>query len=292
MADSKLLLMLIFSLIISSTAIALITGESSISINPDIVFEDSSFNPALNMTRGINYYDKDFGGFDYAETGLISTLPTKNSVRFTKSDVEGTNYNNQYTLTKNGQDYYNIIIRDTGYNSDTIILYVEPDRLTIRNNNAMGLLIGNSYEKSVNVNTLGKSANAVMVSTDYDVTAHTVDVYIDGDHITAFDEVPEKSVLSLWRGIYYGGIDVVYSGFTINTYQSNAFTVLEESGFDFFAFLNTLSGVMLWYKSPDLPDTTSIWYGLAVIGDTFINIIIKVQQIGIIAYGVQLIRGN
>jgi len=292
MADSKLLLMLIFSLIISSTAIALITGESSISINPDIVFEDSSFNPALNMTRGVNYYDKNFGGFGETETGLISTLPTKNSVRFTKSDVEGTNYNNRYTITKNGQNYYNIVIRDTGYNSDSIILYVEPDRLTLRTNNAMGLLIGNTYEKSVAVSTLGNGGTSIIVSTEYDVKAHTLDVFIDGDHITTFNEVPEKSLLSLWRGIYYGGIDVVYGGFVVNNYQSNAFTVLEESGFDFFAFLNTLSGVMVWYTSPDLPDTTSIWYALAVIGDTFINIIIKVQQIGIIAYGVQLIRGN
>jgi hypothetical protein len=64
------------------------------------------------------------------------------------------------------------------------------------------------------------------------------------------------------------------------------------TGFDLFAFLNTLAGVLVWYVSPDLPNSSSAWYPLSVIVDTFINIIIKIQQIGIVAYGLQLIRGN
>ncbi len=293
MADSKLLLCLIASLVISSILIALITGSSAISVSVDSSLESENWDAGNNLTKGVDYYDAFLGGFIPNENGLVSSLPfTTNDVRFTMAGVDEGIYRHKYTITKNGINYFDIIIRDTGYNSDTFILEFKPDELTLRNNNAMGLLIPNSYQQTILVDTYGDGDDILVIETVYDITENTVNVYIDNIQVAVFNEVPEKSVLSVIKPTYYGGVTVGNSGFEINAYETNSHMGNSGTGFDLFAFMNTLAGVLVWYVSPDLPDATSKWYYLSVIGDTFINIIIKIQQIGIVAYGVQLIRGN
>lgn len=293
MADSKFLLCLIASLVISSITIALITGSSAIAVTVDSSLEAENWAAGSNLTKGIDYYDAFLGGFISTENGLVSSLPfSKNDVRFRKSGVDEGFYHHKYTLTKNGINYFDMIIRDTGYNSDTLILEFKPDELTLRNNNAMGILIPNSYEQTIFVDTYGDGDDILIVETVYDIAENTVNVYIDDIQVALFNEVPKKSVLSVVKPTYYGGVTVGNSGFEINAYETNAHRGNSGTGFDLFTFLNTLAGVLVWYVSPDLPDSSSSWYPLSVIGDTFINVIIKIQQIGIVAYGIQLIRGN
>ena len=293
MADSKFLICLIASLVISSILIALITGSSAIAVTVDSSLEAENWAAGSNLTKGIDYYDAFLGGFIPTENGLVSTLPfSLNDVRFTKSEVDEGIYRHKYTLTKNGINYFDIIIRDTGYNSDTLILEFTPGELTLRNNNAMGILIPNSYQQTIIVDTSGNGDDILVVETVYDITEKTVNVYIDNMHVAVFNEVPQKSVLSIIKPTYYGGVTVGNSGFEINAFETNFHRGNSGTGFDLFAFLNTLAGVLVWYVSPDMPDVTSVWYSLSVIGDTFINLIIKIQQIGIVAYGIQLIRGN
>ena len=294
MADSKFLLCLIASLTISSILIALITGSSAIGVTFDYSLEAENWAAGDNLTKGIDYYDTNFGGFVVTENGLVSTsLPfTINDVRFTKSEVDEGIYHHKYIITKNGINYFDIIIRDTGYNSDTLILEFKPDELTLRNDNAMGILIPNSYEQTILVDTYGDGDDILIVETVYDITEKMVNVYIDNIQVALFTDVPEKSVLSVLKPTYYGGVTVGNAGFEINAYETNSHIVNSGTGFDLFAFLDTLAGVLVWYVSPDLPDATSKWYHLSVIGDVFINVIIKIQQIGIVAYGIQLIRGN
>ena len=293
MADSKFLLCLIASLVISSITIALITGSSAIAVTVDSSLEAENWAAGSNLTKGIDYYDAFLGGFISTENGLVSSLPfSKNDVRFRKSGVDEGVYHHKYTLTKNGINYFDIIVRDTGYNSDTLILEFKPDELTLRNNNAMGILIPNSYEQTIFVDTYGDGDDILIVETVYDITENTVNVYIDNIQVAIFTNVPKKSVLSVIKPTYYGGVTVGNSGFEINAYETNAHRGNSGTGFDLFTFLNTLAGVLVWYVSPDLPDSSSSWYPLSVIGDTFINVIIKIQQIGIVAYGIQLIRGN
>lgn len=292
MADSKFLLCLIASLVISSILIALITGGSAISVTVDSSLQAENWVAGNNLTKGVDYYDANFGGFLSNENGLVSSLPFTNDVRFTKAEVDEGIYRHKYTLTKNGINYFGIIIRDTGYNSDSLILEFTPGELTLRNNNAMGILIPNSYQQTILVDTFGDGDDILIVETVYDIVEKTVNVYIDNIQVALFNDVPEKSVLSVIKPTYYGGVTVVNSGFEINNYETNSHMGNSGTGFDLFAFLNTLAGVLVWYVSPDLPDSSTVWYPLSVIGDTFINIIIKIQQIGIVAYGLQLIRGN
>ena len=293
MADSKFLLCLIASLVISSITIALITGSSAISVSVDSSLHAENWVAGNNLTKGVDYYDAYFGGFVPNENGLVSSLPlTKNDVRLTKAEVDEGIYRHKYTLTKNGINYFDIIIRDTGYNSDTLILEFTPGELTLRNNNAMGILIPNSYQRTIFVDTHGDGDDILIIETVYDIAEKTVNVYIDNVQVALFTDVPEKSVLSVIKPTYYGGVTVRFSGFEINAYETNSHRGNSGTGFDLFAFLNTLAGVLVWYVSPDLPVSSSAWYPLSVIVDTFINLIIKIQQIGIVAYGLQLIRGN
>jgi hypothetical protein len=297
MADSKFLLCLIASLVISSILIALITGNSAMSVTIDSSLQTENWIAGKNLTKGVDYYDAYLGGFIPTENGLVSTISSSiafgpNDVRFTKSDVDGGIYHHKYILKKNGINYFDIIIRDTGYNSDTLILEFKPGELTLRNNNAIAFLIPNSYEQTILVDTFGDGDDILIVETVYDIPEKTVNVYIDNIHVAVFTDVPEKSVLSLFEPTYYGGVTVRGSGFEINAYETNPHRGNSGTGFDLFGFLNTLAGVLVWYVSPDLPDASSKWYELSVIGDVFINLIIKIQQIGIVAYGVQLIRGN
>ena len=293
MADSKFLLCLIASLVISSILIALITGNSTIAISVDSSLQAENWIAGSNLTKGVDYYDAYLGGFVPTENGLVSSLPfSLNDVRFTKAEVDEGIYRHKYTLTKNGINYFDIIIRDTGYNSDTLILEFKPDELTLRNNNAMGILIPNSYQQTIFVDTYGDGDDILIVETVYDIAEITLNVYIDNIQVAVFTDVPEKSVLSVIKPTYYGGVTVGNSGFEINAYETNSHRGSGGTGFDMFAFLNTLAGVLVWYVSPDLPDATSKWYQLSAVGDIFINLIIKVQQIGIVSYGLQLIRGN
>lgn len=293
MADSKFLLCLIASLVISSILIALITGSSAISVTVDSSLQAENWTVGTNLTKGVDYYDAFLGGFAPNEHGLVSTLPfSLNDVRFTKAEVDGGIYRHKYTLTKNGINYFDIIIRDTGYNSDTLILEFKPNELMLRNDNAMGIFIPNSYQRTIFVDTYGDGDDVLIVETVYDIAEKTVNVYIDNIQVAIFTEVPEKSVLSVIKPVYYGGVTVGNSGFEINAYETNSHMGNSGTRFDLLAFFNTLAGVLVWYVSPDLPDSSSAWYPLSVIGDTFINIIIKIQQIGIVAYGIQLVRGN
>ena len=293
MADSNFLLGLIASLVISSILITLVVGGNAISLSVDTSLQSENWVGGDNLTKGVDYYDAYFGGFAPNEYGLVSTLPlTRNDVRFTKAEVDDGIYRHKYTLTKNGINYFDIIIRDTGYNVDTLILSFTPDELTLRNDNAMGLLIPNSYQQTLFVDTSGDGDDVVIIETVYDITEKTVNVYIDNNQVALFTDVPEKSVLSVIKATYYGGVTVGNSGFEINAYETNSHMGNSETGFDFFAFMNTLAGVLVWYVSPNLPEPSSGWYPLAVIGDTFINLIIKIQQIGIVTYGLELIRGN
>jgi len=293
MADSKFLLGLIASLVLSSIMIALIIGGSAISLSVDSSLQAENWVNGNNLTKGVDYYDAFLGGFAPNEYGLVSTLPfSLNDVRFTKAEVDDGIYRHKYTITKNSINYFDIIIRDTGYNSDTLILSFTPDELTLRNDNAMGLLIPNSYEQTIFVDTSGNGDDVVIIETVYDIAEKTVNVYIDNIHVAVFTDVPEKSVLSVIKPTYYGGVTVGNSDFEINAYETNSHMGNSGTGFDLFAFLNTLAGILVWYVSPNLPEPSSAWYPLAVIADTFINIIIKIQQIGIVAYGIQLVRGN
>src|SRR5690554_2039130 len=221
MADSKFLICLIASLVISSILIALITGSSAIAVTVDSSLEAENWAAGSNLTKGIDYYDAFLGGFIPTENGLVSTLPfSLNDVRFTKAEVDDGVYRHKYTITKNGINYFDIIIRDTGYNSDTLILSFTPDELILHD--LTELFILNTYKQNIFVDTSGDGDDVVIIETVYDITEKTVNVYVDNIQLALFTDVPQKSVLSVLKPTYYGGVTVGDSGFEINAYETNS----------------------------------------------------------------------
>lgn len=295
MADSKFLLMLITSLLISSILIALITDNSSIRFSNDIEFTTTEWSKDINesLILDIDYYNVPLAmEFIPKDNGLITNTGLPSSVRFSKDKKEQSEFYNKYTLKKNNIHHYNVVIRDTGYGIDTLFLRIKPQQITLETTPVLGIISPKRYSQTIDTNTYS-SQNDIVLETRYDKDQKTVLVTINDNDVAEFSDVPKIWHRPVWiKPVYYGGIDVSGIGFEVVHYQSDSMYKLEEDGFDIWKFLETLSGVLIWYVSPTIPDTTDIWYDLSVIGDVFINLIIKIQQIGIVAYAVQLIRGN
>src|SRR5690606_21486793 len=120
--------------------------------------------------------------------------------------------------------------------------------------------------------------NAVITVT-LDNEKSLVSVWVNDRQIIRDEEVPEDSILS-WGTVHYGGIVVDGPGFKVTKIESNA-EVYEEQSFSVINFLSALTGVMVWYTSSGEP-----------LVDAFINLIIKIQQFGIIAVVITILRGN
>lgn len=80
--------------------------------------------------------------------------------------------------------------------------------------------------------------------------------------------------------VRYGGVVVDGPGFRVTKIESNT-QVYEEQSFSAFDFVAALTGILVWYTSSGEP-----------LVDAFINLIIKIQQFGIIAVVITMLRGN
>src|SRR5690606_29849824 len=167
---------------------------------------------------------------------------------------------------------YAIIIRDTNWFRDSIQLRVMPTGLYLESGGLFG------YQPFQKYFIASIPDNAVITVT-LDDEKSLVSVWVNGREIIHNEEVPEDSILS-WGTVRYGGIVVDGPGFKVTKIESNA-EVYEEQSFSAFDFVSALGSVLVWYTSS----------GNALV-DAFINLIIKIQQFGIIAVVVTIVRGN
>jgi hypothetical protein len=80
--------------------------------------------------------------------------------------------------------------------------------------------------------------------------------------------------------VHYGGLTAEGPGFRVTKIVSDGEAYDEES-LDLVGFISSLSGVLVWYTSSGVP-----------LVDAFINLIIKIQQLGIAVVIITIIRGN
>ena len=118
------------------------------------------------------------------------------------------------------------------------------------------------------------------IRTELDEENTTVRVYINGVLVAEANDVPEPFILS-WQKRQYSGVAVNGEGFVIKRLKSSG-KAFEEESFSIWSFFGSLAGVLGWYTDPSGN----------TIADVFINLIIKVQQLGIVVFIVTLIRGN
>jgi hypothetical protein len=120
--------------------------------------------------------------------------------------------------------------------------------------------------------------NAVMTVT-LDEANSRVTATVNGNDIIRNESVPADGILS-WGTVHYGGITTEGAGFRVTKIVSDG-EAYDEQTFDIVGFISSLSGVLVWYTSSGVP-----------VVDAFINLIIKIQQLGIAVVIITIIRGN
>ena len=270
MADTRLLVGLCLSLLISSLAISIVTGTGAATlgdtgkIDLNVDFE--------NDTHGwINDIETPFSEWKIIDGALTSQGFDRNRFFLDIPSKQDGMYTTTYHIESGGRPYA-IIIRDTNWFADSIQLQVMPTGLYLESGGLFG------YQPFQKYFIASIPDNAVITVT-LDDEKSLVTVSVDGREIIRNEPVPEDSILS-WGTVRYGGIVVDGPGFKITKIDSNA-EVYEEQSFSAFDFVAALTGVLVWYTSSGEP-----------IVDAFINLIIKIQQFGIIAVVITMLRGN
>ena len=270
MADTRLLVGLCLSLLISSLAISLVTGTSAATlgdtgkIDLNVDFE--------NDTHGwVNDIETPFSEWKIIDGALTSQGFDRNRFFLDIPSKPDGVYTTTYHIESGGRPYA-IIIRDTNWFGDSIQLRVMPTGLYLESGGLFG------YQPFQKYFTASIPDNAVITVT-LDDEKSLVSVLVNDRQIIHDEEVPEDSILS-WGTVRYGGIVVDGPGFKVTKIESNA-EVYEEQSFSAFDFVSALGSVLVWYTSSGNP-----------LVDAFINLIIKIQQFGIIAVVVTIVRGN
>jgi hypothetical protein len=271
MADTRLLVGLCLSLLISSLAISIVTGTGAATlgdaggtVNLNVDFE--------NKTHGwINDILTPFSEWEIIDGALTSQGFDRNRFFLDIPSKPDGVYTTTYHIESGGRPYA-IIIRDTNWFADSIQLRVMPTGLFLESGGLFG------YQPLQKYFIASIPDNAVITVT-LDDEKSLVSVWVNGREIIHNEEIPEDSILS-WGTVRYGGIVVDGPGFKVTKIETNA-EVYEEQSFSAFDFVSALGSVLVWYTSSGNP-----------LVDAFINLIIKIQQFGIIAVVVTILRGN
>lgn len=274
MADSRLLVALCLSLLISSTAISLITATPAADFDTNYLF-----NPIEGDFSGnkIPYEIETLtaGNFREENGTLISSTSRDNRVYFVSRWAQEGIYKNTYKIYNPDNREYQIIVRQTNLYSDSIYARVTPYGVYVES----GSLLGIHTPYSVFLPTIIPSQTEYDITVILDEETRIVTIEINGNVIGNAGNIPEDSILS-WGKVKYAGISVVGEGFEIRQLSSTG-EALGEQALDIGAFLSSLFGVMGWYTSSGVP-----------LLDLFINIIIKIQQFGILVVLITIVRGN
>ena len=277
MADIKLLIGLVASLLITSLLISFITGGDAATLGDTAKFKSTDINFAGN--ENASYGEKITGGYwEITENGLESKSDILlNYVYFVKKWAETGIYDNTYTIHNPDNRVYNVVIRQTMLFSDTVLLRVDRGGLYLEDG-GISIFGAHLYQEFIpyNTATLGTDYKIRTIS---DEDAKTVTVFINDEQVAYYRNVPQDSIFSIGNN-YYSGIAVDKSGFVIKSLKTTGES-LEETTYDAWNFLSSLGGVLGWYTSS----------GNDIV-DLFVNLIIKVQQFGIVAIIITIARGN
>jgi hypothetical protein len=176
-----------------------------------------------------------------------------------------------YHIESGGRPYA-IIIRDTNLFSDSIQLRVVPTGVYLESYATLGYRPFQKFIPAVIPNT-------AVVTASLDEANSRVTATVNGNVIIRNEDVPADGILS-WGTVHYGGIMAEGPGFRVTKIVSDG-EAYDEQSFDILGFISSLSGVLVWYTSSGVP-----------LVDVFINLIIKIQQLGIAVVIITIIRGN
>ena len=278
MADSRLLVGLILSLLISSLCISLFTDSDAAQLGDTVLYKpvNADFsNPAQTDRNATKIYEVVTGGWVDSENGLTSTQSGENIIYLMVLNGGEGRYENVYNLYNPDGRAYKLVVRDTSLWSDSLRLKLEPGYVTLESKNLFGSY-AYQVSKPYGVSNYGQN---VAVKTLLNEVERTVDVWLNNDYVGRFGNIPEDSFWSFGPSTY-SGIVVDGAGFVFKGFVSSAENLSGET-FDIWGFIASFAGVLGWYTSSGIP-----------ILDLFINLIIKIQQFGIVLVAITIIRGN
>jgi hypothetical protein len=271
MADTRLLVGLCLSLLISSLAISLVTGTGAASLG-DL---GGAVNQNLDFDTDTHGWKNDVFtiGSDWkvVDGALTSQNPGSNRFFLETGGKPDGMHTATYHIESGGRPYA-VIIRDTGYFGDSIQLRVVPAGVYLESYETLG------YRPFQKFFAATIPQNAV-VTVSLDEANSRVSVAVNGQDIIRNEAVPADGIFS-WGTVYYGGITAEGPGFRVTKIVSDG-EAYDEQSFDIVGFISSLSGVLVWYTSSGVP-----------LVDVFINLIIKIQQLGIAVVIITIIRGN
>lgn len=280
MADSRMLVGLVLSLLISSLAISFVTGEGAASLGEVYVYEPIQSNltdpenlPPMKTVTLAGPLSK----WSVTDKGLVSeSASSANVVEFVSIWSKEGLYENTYGIDNPDGFPYTIYLRKTNMLHDSLQVRVSNDKVVLQTRAWYGLW--SWWQQEFNVNVAGYGG-AYTIRTELDEGLRTAAVYINDELVASATEIPGDSILS-FGNVAYAGIEVVGKGFTITNYESIAYSTSEES-FSVWNFVSSLAGVLGWYTGT----------GNAIV-DLFVNLIIKIQQFAIAIVVITIIRGN
>jgi len=271
MADTRLLVGLCLSLLISSLAISLVTGTGAASLGD----MGGAFNQNIDFESDTHGWSNDIVtvGSDWKiiDGALTSQSPGSNRFFLQTGGKPDGLHTATYHIESGGRPYA-VIIRDTNLFSDSIQLRVVPAGVYLESYATLGY---RPFQKFIPASI----PNTAVVTVTLDESTSRVTVTVDGNVIIRNEPVPADGILS-WGRVYYGGITAASPGFRVTKIVSDA-EAFDEQSFDLLGFISSLSGVLVWYTSSGVP-----------LVDAFINLIIKIQQLGIAVVLITIIRGN
>lgn len=276
MADSRLLVGMVLSLLISSTIIALMVGGTAAELGEYQIYDPVDVDLGdINQSVWYEVERLSLGSWVRTSEGLVSDSPYTNLVYFVSIWPKDGVYTNEYIIDNYDNRPYTLIVRQSGFFFDSVEVYVEHGKgLSIQSLQFVGY---RPYERWYPVTIPDGVYN---IRTELDEETTTVRVYINGALVAEANDIPTPFITS-WQKRQYSGIEVVGEGFVLKGIKSTGKGIEEES-FSIWTFFGSLAGVLGWYTDPSGN----------YIADMFINMIIKIQQLGIIVFLVTLVRGN
>jgi hypothetical protein len=271
MADTRLLVGLCLSLLISSLAISLVTGTGAASLG-DL---GGAVNQNLDFDTDTHGWTNDVftvgSGWQVIDGALTSQSSGSNRFYLQTGGKPDGVHTATYYIESGGRPYA-LIIRDTNWCGDSIQLRVVPTGVYLESYATLGYRPFQLFYASP------VPQNAI-VTVSLDEATSRVTATVNGQVIVRNEEVPPDGILS-WGTVHYGGITAEGPGFRVTKIVSDGEAYGEQS-FDMLGFISSLSGVLVWYTSSGVP-----------LVDAFINLIIKIQQLGIAVVILTIIRGN
>lgn len=276
MADTRLLVGLILSLLLSSLLIGLVTGQTNAELGTTALYKPVNINMS-NQSSSFDYEVNTLtlGNWEKTDNGLKSVSDTlTNEVYFIKIWPKDGIYDNSYLIYNPNHLKYDILVRETSLFSDSIRVGVNSNYIEVKSKN----LFGYTPYKVIISNSVNLSSE-YWIKTILNEKERTVTIYINDVIVGQAGNIPADSILSFGQN-KYSGISVIGKDLYIKSLTSMG-NSMEESSFDIWAFISSMAGVLSWYTESGNP-----------IVDLFVNLIIKIQQFGIVAVIVTIIRGN